>query len=223
MTYDEIVDTILTHKSLSKYDLKLSGSDIIEYKLDDAVHKIFLFDYLSKVRLTYSVNNSNGQGVIFTISKRSKTQETIVRNFKKIIKGIGRVQYFIKKLEYDTDKIVPRIQSYIKNNYDIDVNLKDNFTSNTLSINFCDSILKYRKNNIITGFNFLVEKEANYNIYVSVKDVNFDVSLELVYHSNNDELMLMSKYDIYKNLFNDITKIVRSERLKKINKIYDND
>ena len=223
MTYDEIVNVILTHKSLSKCDLKISETSIIEYRLDDSVYKIFLLDYLSKVRLLYEVNIHNGQGINFNISKRCKNPETVVRNFKKMLKGIDKVRYFINKLEYDTDKFTPRIQSYIKNNYDIDINLENNQPSNNLSVNFCDSILKYRKKNITIGFNFLIEKYANYNIYVTVKDINFDMSLQLMYYSNNDELILVSKCDTYKNLSNDITKIIRCERLKKINNFHDND
>ena len=84
MTYVEIVDIILTHKGLSKYNLKNPEPSIIEYRLDNSVYKINLINTVSTVTLLYEIGGDyNDQGIHFAISKRVKTPETIIRNFKK--------------------------------------------------------------------------------------------------------------------------------------------
>jgi len=215
MTYIEIANIILTHKSLSKLNLKrFDGSVDIIYTLNDTEYNIRLLEKLNKVSLIYYNRHKDISNINIDIHKRCTQPESVVRNFKKMIKCIHKFDIFKKEVEDDNKIIIDYIASYVKNKYNFDI-LNVLSSRNYFSVSLCKTGLSYIKT-VSYGFNFLKEKTRNYDINVKIFDKNTEVHLHFCYDSTSNNFVLMSISEAYVDFSNDITKIIRCEKLKNI-------
>jgi hypothetical protein len=218
MTHSEIVNIILTDKRLSKYNLKKSVSnDFILYTLDNVEYSIFISDNLYYFELVCGFVDYDIISKKVKILRKTKTSNTIVNSFKKIISNIDKYIFFKKNRDIDKIKIISSIKSLIYNMYMIDIDIFEDFN---FSINFNKSTYLYRKKYVTTLFDVSKEKSASYNISLFVDTKSSKINFDFFYNTKNSQLYLNSYREEYCINSNDITKIIRSERLKKIENLY---
>lgn len=216
MLFSEIFDILKRSKKYSKSNFRYdynSYYDIntITYFIKNREYQIYI---TSDNEHNYYFKYDNFEMSIKSISvKISKnfSEKSIINNFSKFIKYINKLDTLIIKIDEILSKSKPIIKSYIKNEYNIqtdDCNIRIVLPKTSRII-----YKKYKT----TNFDVVIEdfNKINYDIYAVIKQDKIQYNFDFRYYSDN-KLSIIRRDINYRDLSNDITKIIRSEKLKKI-------
>jgi len=162
----------------------------------------------------------------FTIINDFCVEKKIISSFKTFLKKIIKLDIYIQKREIDKIGIKDTINNYIKKTYNHYDDLKYNdfsvrgFHSDYITIQFSskNSILRINSKKTYNDklFDTSLEHYSRYNISVFLNNNNSNILLQLYYDGESKKLALISKIETNKTFSNDITKIIRKEKLIKL-------
>ena len=151
--------------------------------------------------------------------RETLTEKKVLYTFGKLIKNINKLDSLLLKKEDIINKIKPIIVSILKKEYDFDSFLPDLiFGEDNFKVKFPNSTKFYRRRSKSTSYNIEIEDpdKISYDITYRINERNLYVALHFNYSSISNKLILIKKEESYKNRSKDVTKIIRSEKLKKL-------
>lgn len=167
------------------------------------------------------------KGFKITILNYKATEKEILFKFKLLLRYIKKLDFFISNKNEIEKKIKPIIISYIKKEYNVDINFlnEDQLQLRTagsfLKVSF-PVITKYVRNkgSKTIFFDFkkqkIKDKNIAYQIYVRFYIINSKLSEVTFTMEYKDEKITLIGKDEYYNELEDITKIIRSEKLQSL-------
>lgn len=218
MTLYGIIDVIRTSKKYSKSNFSYEYDNIF-YNIDNFNYKINCYTENGKCCFTYERYSLN----LMTIDVKFKnrydlTEKKILSSFGKIIKYIKKVHKILLQTTEIKNKIIPILSSYLKDSYDIEMSNVD--TDNiSLAIKLPSKTIRIRNKYRTVGFDVKVDNLDNieYTINFIVKYNNTQYRLELKYVTSENKLALTNTSESYLNFSNDVTRIIRSEKIRRLN------
>lgn len=216
MRKGEIVDIIKKSSKFSKLNLEFNDyNDYIIFNINDKSYKIELFYNNGKYSFYYHDNKLGISPIEIKFNRINNgsyvTEDKILSKFGEEIRAIQRLHEMCLIRKKDSEKVANLIRTYIKKEYQTDADF------NYIRFSFPETFYKqgriYRKRN----FDFIKEKKirnVKYEIVVFLKEDYRTIRLSLNYDNSIDKLTLTYKYENFEN--KDITKIIRSQKLKKI-------
>lgn len=168
----------------------------------------------------------NLKGFKITILNYYKaTEKEILFKFKLLLRYIKKLDFFISNKNEIEKKIKPIIISYIKKEYNVDIDfLNDEQLQlrSFLKVSF-PVITKYVRNKGSKTFFFdfkkqkIKDKNITYQIYVRFYIINSKLSkVTFTMEYKDEKITLIGKDEYYYNELEDITKIIRSEKLQSL-------
>ena len=212
MTTEEIINTIKTHKKYSNSRFQFE-ENCVWYTIGNKKYKIDIETGYSKMSFYHSGYNLNLRDIKVTIIKDKCNHIKALAKFREVIRNIDRLDVFLNNRQKHTDKIRPVILNYIKEQWFITPDLDDT-KNNSYRVNFINTdYTKRRRRNDSCDIS---TENVIYNIFVAIKDGKFYYSLQFRYNEETKKLTLHKKEEVFRDFSKDMTKIIRSEKLKKL-------
>lgn len=164
------------------------------------------------------------KGFKITILNYKATEKEILFKFKTLLGYIKKLDFFISNKNEIEKKIKPIIISYIKKEYNVDIDFLNDEqlqSRSFLKVSF-PVITKYVRNkgSKTIFFDFkkqkIKDKNIAYQIYVRFYIINSKLSEVTFTMEYKDEKITLIGKDEYYNELEDITKIIRSEKLQSL-------
>ena len=214
MQKEEIIDVIKNSKkySTSNFEYDIVGN--ISYTIGNCK---YLFQFQSDGKrvgfLHVPIYRLGIEPISVNLLRYQATEAKVLSKFDELIRTIKKLDTFLSIRENDINKIQPIIENYIKKEYEIDSTDKI-----VITVKFPQTVYKIGKKYRKTSFNIKKEKIRNiiYDVSVTNIDTFFSISLFLIYNNDTGKLTLKNKYESYTPGKKDITKIIRSEKLKRL-------
>ena len=169
------------------------------------------------------------KGLEFVILNDFCEEKTIISNFKRLLKKIIKLDIYIQNREIDKIVIKDIINNHIKKTYNLNVDLTYGYLSklfkNYMTIKFSPKNITSRiKRKPLYQqvsynkklFDTSLEHYSKYDIWVFFNNNNSHVALNLYYDGESKKLLSIAKNESYQPFSNDITKIIRKEKLIKL-------
>lgn len=212
----EIIEIL---KSQKKYSSSCRfEEDMIYYTISGNEYKIDIWDTYGDLIFYFNYSKYSVKEVQITIKKSKATRTKVLSKFREIVRSINTLDFFLKKREEHVSKILPIIISYIKEQFFLEEVIFDS-NNNIFRMNFPKTSVKRRRRYRTSSFDPTVEKIENkliFEPYVNLKDGGFSINLYFTFREDTGKLILTSTDENYRGSGKDITKIIRSEKLKRI-------
>ena len=150
----------------------------------------------------------------------------IISKFKLLLKKIDKLNTFVQNKKNDEILLYPIINGYIKKIYNFDIDLEyyySGISKNYIKFKFSTSkyklnnkIIIHKSNRINKNFKLFDTSKEDCAVYIINAYFNTNnANVNLLFHYDNKikQLILINKYELYKSKQNDITSIIRKEKL----------
>jgi hypothetical protein len=224
MNISEVISIIKNHKKYSNFEFCNDYSSIhVIYKIKEKEYKIDIIETLKKISFYYPIIDINGSSIHIIFNKNVRC-DTVLSKFRKIIKSIDLLDIVRRKREEFLAIIKPAIQNYIKKEFLIEYNF-DTTSKKDFSLQYPRTVIAKGKRMLSSEFDITKEtiesvNKLIYDMYVVFYIGNTTNCLYLRFDSEKNKLTLSQKSVVYDD-YNDITKIIRSEKLKMLMLIND--
>jgi len=208
---------------------------IIKYNIDNSIYDIDIdIDTLSKTS-----SASNKTKIYFSILNylegiqdfseymliSNLTEKEVLSKFGKFIKNTNKFHIAFKRKQELIKDVKPLMVKYFKKNYKLDIDFEKNNTyEQSISAFFPMSSKKTKHGSKRTSFNIKTEDINNIKFTVDVRVATSacEYGLSFNYSPENNDITLTGENEYYGTIVNrkgknDITKIIRREKLKKLN------
>lgn len=208
-TLNQLFSILKSSKKYSGHNFSYESEDII-YSIGDKKYKINCEIFSSKFKYyNYKLN-------IKTIEVNYK-EDNIISKFGEFIRIIKKLNKIIIQKEKIEHCVKNSIKSYVKNEYNIDLDFNN---IERFDFSILNKTVAYRRK--YKSLPFDVKKDnpdtIKYRIYINFKETEKIIHrLYFEYSVLSNNLILSKKELNYINDGNDITPIIRSEKLKKLN------
>jgi len=216
-----------THLKFSDVDLQAKYEPFaeIKYYINKEEYTIYLTDSFRYVILSctpYSDIKSLDLYIfnsVYNFNHSIKNVNSIISKFKTLLEKINKLDIHIQNRNIDKISLKTIINNYIKKTYDIDEELtfymSTTLNKNHMTINFPSLNKRITNGNSYNNnlFNTSKEKYSNYIIDAHFKKNFSTITLNFYYDGELKKLYSTGKFESYQPLKNDITKIIRKEKL----------
>lgn len=212
----EIISIIRTSKKYNNanfiFDEYPNGVTYITYILGDNKYKISVDDNWRRFNFKYSAYGYNMKSINVSLPKKNITSKKVLSKFREVVRNLIKMDNFIKIKEESFIKITPVIENFIRKEYSLGI------ISIIPNIYFPSTTYYARRRSRSSNFDVSKEKPENLKFLVSVSLNNgkVDYNLNFVYFPATKKLILEKKQETFLNFSKDVTKIIRSEKLKKL-------
>jgi hypothetical protein len=213
----EIINILKAEKKYSGKNFEFIDSDCVIYTIDDRKYDISCYDDWKTFSFIYSKYNYNIQQKKSSFIKKDADRKRILAKFREVVRYLNKLHIFLENKEKHLQIVTTAVNKYLKEEYYLE-NIDYNNKFNVFRMTFPKSSFTKNGRYKTTFFDPIKEtpNKIIYNIFVVVYDFNVNYVLELIYNTETNKLILTRKEEKYNNSGKDITKIIRSEKLKKI-------
>ena len=209
MRTSEIIDIIKNCKHFLPLIMEIN-ENWFSYKIGKKKYILEITDDWKYFVFDSGLFKHNIKNIRVSISKKYATEKSVLSKFREVLRRINKFHQIICNKEEHIKKIEPIIKSYIKTNYFIetDLNLNVNFPKSHYLVNG-----RYRT----TAFDTNKENPENvkYSIFIVVTENKDDYHFQFQFNVKQKKLILLKKLVNY-YIAKDVTKIIRSEKLKNL-------
>jgi len=202
------INTLKSSKKYSNSHFEYINEYTIYYTIGSNRYHISINYLFNKIIFSHQPNFFKIGKINIGFIRDKADKKRILSKFGLLVKNINKINNLILKTDEVTNKIKQLILSYFKINH----NLEIDFDKIHFDINLSDT---YRRR---TGYGYdlgLIKDNPIFNIVTSVNiDKEFSVMFHFNYSAMNNRLKIDRKEENY--VSKNISKIIRSEKLKKI-------
>lgn len=215
---NDILDIIQKKYNNSKFKYDQYSKEII-YLIEQDEYKIRIYFMNSDLKFTYINYKLNIDSVIVTLKDISNNfdEKKIIKKFNEILNHIKNIHLILKnKIEY-TKRLQQIITNFIKDEYNIEIEFDNK--NNKFTLDFPNTVVFRKKRNIHKSYNILKEDttKIKYNCTAIFNYNNAVYNFNFTYSVVDNTLIFIKRRISY--LKNDITRIVRCEKIKKLNSV----
>jgi len=209
----EMIDIIRTSKKYNNSNFIFDDDSYITYVLGDKKYKISVDDNWRRLNLRYYAYGHNMKGIDVSIPKRNADSKKVLAKFREVIRNIIKMDNLIKIKEESLNKITPVIEDFLRKEYSL-----TGIISVIPNIYFPSTTYYARNRSRNSNFDVSKEKPENlrFNVSASLTEGKFQCDLNFIYLPASKKLVLEKKDEFFRNCSKDITKIIRSEKLKNL-------
>ena len=208
MELNEVIDIIKSYKKYSTSNF-VYGDSSVYYHLENITYTIEFRDRYRRRRreITFShyPTELRVREISLSIVKEKCDRKKVLSKFGKIVKSINETDALIKSRQHYLEKVKPVIISVLKSQYNID------FDGNNIKMDFPRGFFNLNRK---SPSNYIKEDDIRFNILI--KNEKSQVSFNFIYDTKNKKLILDKREESYKGLSKDLTKIIRSEKLRNL-------
>lgn len=221
LSKSQIIEIISTSKKYNNsnfiFDISNQnyGNSYVTYIIGERKYKISIDDNWKRLNMRYSAYGHNMKPIDVSFPKRNTDAKKILAKFREVIRNVIKVDAFLKIKEESMVKLTPVIENFIRKEF----SLTGTF-SIIPNITFPNTTyyVKNRGRGRSSSFDVSKEKPENlrFNVSVSLTQGKFKYDLVFAYLPISKKLILERKEESFDNYSKDITKIIRSEKLKNL-------
>lgn len=211
-----IMNLICTSKKYNNSNF-IFEDDYVTYIIGDNKYKINILDQWSKITFSYSLYYENIKSIHVTITRNKCTAKKILSKFREVARNIEKLNVILTNKKLHTEKIKPVIKKYIMDEYSVELDFtkKENFN---FRLNLPNTSFYSRHRSRSSSFDVTKEKPNKvwYKVALAFREGRCMYTFYFTFDSEKKKLSLEKREEEYNDCSKDVTKIIRSEKLKKL-------
>lgn len=194
----------------------------IKYHVNNSEYRIRVMDSFHSAEFICQPESDIRSINLCIVNCINETQinNSMISKFKRLLTKIDKLDIHLKNREIDKIILLPIINDYVTKNYNFNYNLCfyiPGLIRNYITIKSSPLIrivrIRNRNQHNNSLFNTSKETYAKYTICVFIRTLDSNICLTFNYDGNLKTLVLINKSEAFVQFKNDITKIIRKEKL----------